>query len=919
MPVKFYTETVYQKYNYYAAWEPNKTIKLGDIGILNGYQFEYIDNLSNLGISFKVREDDNFGKLDFLSDREAQVSIKLSGQAPMEGMNLGEAEAGFQVDFKAKQAVLIKVAKAKTLVIENQIALGKEIEKRFNRAGADRTWDKDWVVVTEVVKGESGTVLVSKGQSASITVQAEASQEAGELSILDASMDFKVLSSRSIGAQAIAQQGITPLFKLKGIRKAFPWQSGRFKTRSARSTDTFVFDEIVPSGAEESSMEKKVEPSPFPVDAATTKSPRVWLFSVGINEYESEAIADLDGCIEDVEQFSKFLKKRLSIPKQQCKLIKNEEATRAGIIEHFRTHFSLLADGDIAVFHYSGHGSWEYTHPVFAKAGLDAKVGHNEVLLCHDSKMSGIHNLADKELRQLVAELQYPEGEASKDIHFVCLFDCCHSGSMLRQDRDLVKVRNVPGDEYGRPLDTYLDGYYAKQYEAKGIVSLPPVDYISLSACSPNQSAVELPTGGLFTQALIQTLESYGTSSFPSYAALYSLVYEMVKYQAYNDQTPYIEFSGKVNPMHSFLLQGEGQQSAYSLLSKRGEDWILAGGAIHGIPYSGWSKVDLPVFDRTLIKQVGTGQLKEVGLETSTLSLQFFESDSPSPDQALYVPISGRKLPIAIKSSWDMTAAKETLLYELAKQKNKERFELVNQSAYTLRITNEGVSIYLGDKLIFGLTEVNEKAYEILVERLSRMAHWEQINALQAPPWSMVNPKQIGLQLTHWNNDSIEVVNLIAPDEQLEKQAYEVMVEYNSVKKGRPYRIEVMNRSSADLYFYLVHLDRKYGIYQKHENYAQSIRSGEKRKLFDSISKRTGFGIGDKETHEIRDVFLLIASLEELRLPFQFAQDSLGREYGKVFNLESIKGPVPLREDIAADFALASWTIKRMEVRIRRD
>ncbi|MEZ5038399.1 MAG: caspase family protein [Saprospiraceae bacterium] len=917
MPAKFYTETVYKQYRYFGAWEPNKPIHLGDIGILQGHHFEYIDNLANLGISFKVRESDQVGQLDFVSDKQARITTKLAGEAAPEGIGLSKADAGFQVSFKAEKAVLIKVNEAKTLVIENQITLGQEIERRYQLSGNGVKWEKEWVVVTEVIQGASGTIIVSEDKEAEIKVKANVAIGQGELNLADTSLGFEVISGQSISAKAIAQKGITPLFKLKGIKKALPWQAGRFKTKSTLTPDDLVFEEIVPEvEATDVTTEATIAVQTKSISKVESK---IWLFSVGINTYKSENIANLDGCVNDVQSLSSFLRKRLAIPKSQCRTIINEEATRAGIISNFRAHFQQLRDGDIAVFHYSGHGSWEYTHDAFVEAGLESVVGHNEVLVCHDSKLPGIYHIADKELRQLVSEVQYPAGASPKDIHFVCLFDCCHSGSMLRQERAQVKLRNIPGDEFGRPLGSYLDGFYEQQYLLHKKVQLPPINYIALSACSPNQSAVELPTGGLFTQGLINTLDTYARgSSFPSYGELYTMLHEMVKYQAYNEQTPYLEYTGKVNPTHSFLLQGEGENAAYSPLIKKDRAWQIAAGSLHGVPYHGWGELSIPIYEKVEGEElVGQAKIKEVGLESSTVFITFEEGYLPPTDKQLYVPVIGRKLPIEIRANALAQQAKESLVIDLEKQKYRERFDIQDNAAYTIAVDPKQYVLYRGEELLFGLSDTDVQARQYFLERLGRIAKWEQINALQAPELSMIDPREISLKLTYWDNENQKQEHLIAPDKDASIKNYQVPIEYDPVKKGRPYMIEVTNNTGTDLYFYLIHLDRKFGIYQKYEHYPKSVSAQDKAILYNSIAKRTGFGIGQPIVKETLDTFIVIASLEALTLPFLFAQASLGSEFGQVVAPSTLKGDGKTREDIEGDFNLARWTLKRMEVKVK--
>ena len=314
------------------------------------------------------------------------------------------------------------------------------------------------------------------------------------------------------------------------------------------------------------------------------KNRKIYVLSIGIDWYKSDHVYDLAGCVNDVVRLKTFFQKQFHIPDDQYRVLINHEATRDGIIEAFRTHFKQLQDGDIALFHYSGHGSWEKTSGEFIEAQLEPIGSRNEVIVCHDSRTDGVYNLADKELRVLISELQYPSKGSSRNIHFACLFDCCHSGSMLRKEEPTVRVRMTSSSKHLRSLDTYLDQKYAKQWKETGSISYPPVDYISMAACSPRESAIEDQEGGLFTSALIRALGMAShRANLPSYAQLFALIREITKTNANNLQTPYFEYAGRVNPFDAFLLQGETTSNAYPEIVQKDGELQVTLGALHGL------------------------------------------------------------------------------------------------------------------------------------------------------------------------------------------------------------------------------------------------------------------------------------------------------------------------------------------------
>src|SRR5215207_9421831 len=80
---------------------------------------------------------------------------------------------------------------------------------------------------------------------------------------------------------------------------------------------------------------------------------------VGIDEYRDQP---LRGCVNDVCAMEEFLGERASgadwTLAPPLRLL-NSDATRAAVIEGFRSYLTQAGPEDIALFYYSGHGSQE--------------------------------------------------------------------------------------------------------------------------------------------------------------------------------------------------------------------------------------------------------------------------------------------------------------------------------------------------------------------------------------------------------------------------------------------------------------------------------------------------------------------------------------------------------------------------------
>lgn len=85
-------------------------------------------------------------------------------------------------------------------------------------------------------------------------------------------------------------------------------------------------------------------------------TPRKLALLIGINEYPSAS--PLRGCLTDVELQRELLVNRFGFVGDDIKILTNQNATRANILQVFEEHLINQArPGDVVVFHYSGHGS----------------------------------------------------------------------------------------------------------------------------------------------------------------------------------------------------------------------------------------------------------------------------------------------------------------------------------------------------------------------------------------------------------------------------------------------------------------------------------------------------------------------------------------------------------------------------------
>jgi hypothetical protein len=209
-----YTKELYKQFHYYATWLPGTPVELGSIGVMKNKEFTKLSHLRNEGIEFGIDADTTKTDMDYASEKAITVKPKISGNMPVAGSVLSQVDAGFTVEFSRENSVLFKAKGSVSHSISNQIKLGQEIRKRIKEG----RWEKNWVVISELVVADSTTILVSSSSKGKIELKAKANIGAAKLDIADAGLQLEVAFSRDLHTQMIAEQGATLLFKVRRSR-----------------------------------------------------------------------------------------------------------------------------------------------------------------------------------------------------------------------------------------------------------------------------------------------------------------------------------------------------------------------------------------------------------------------------------------------------------------------------------------------------------------------------------------------------------------------------------------------------------------------------------------------------------------------------------------------------------------------------
>lgn len=351
---------------------------------------------------------------------------------------------------------------------------------------------------------------------------------------------------------------------------------------------------------------------------------------IGINAYEN--CRQLNGCINDVLAVSRYFErlcqqqvmagdegreivwkpKFLLMPHADeaenlaAQGIQYTEPTRKNVINAF--DFFKDADpqaGDYCLLYYSGHGSFIDAPSVFSKVSPE---GTLQTLVCSDSRGEGGRDLLDKELGYLIAKTLngkttgVPNGPG---VHFLSIFDSCHSGSVSRSDAPMAARMESKGQKVSRSsqiLGFTKDGNeFYKPFKADqkkvGKDGLKHARYINLSACRDAEVAQEKildsyieanlekkRNHGVFSFSLLRTLERSGTDI--SYGALMRRVQMEVRARV-NNQIPVLGKTDLEDEDLQFLRnEMKSLPETFEIACREvfdGMEWYLNAGAINGI------------------------------------------------------------------------------------------------------------------------------------------------------------------------------------------------------------------------------------------------------------------------------------------------------------------------------------------------
>ena len=232
-----------------------------------------------------------------------------------------------------------------------------------------------------------------------------------------------------------------------------------------------------------------------PAFGASTNSSVKRALLIGIGKYE--VLPRLPGSKNDIELVRQVLLSRYGFAEKNIKVVRDEAATRVGVLEALNNIVKEAGPNDVLYIHYSGHGS-----QVEDLNGDEPDDQLDETIVPQDGRMDGVPDITDDELEAIFAKIRTSQA--------VVVLDSCHSGTATRGLDVEVRARFVP-------TDTRVGLYKKTAVSTRSIVPMNKHTYVLFSGAAAHEEALDGPVDGryhgFFTHSLFKSLQSSPTDA----------------------------------------------------------------------------------------------------------------------------------------------------------------------------------------------------------------------------------------------------------------------------------------------------------------------------------------------------------------------------------------------------------------------
>lgn len=217
-----YVKEIHKNLRYRPTWLPGTPVELGSVGVLEEGVFRPLTDLARLGLEFETLTDRVAdGSMDYASTSGASITVKAAGETDQRFKAIASAQAGALVEFSREGATVIQLRNVTIDRIADQPRLHRDMLRSIAVPDDAARWERDWVVITDVVRADSATILIAASAGSRIELEAEA--KIAPSSLADVSAGLTVASESNVSTKIIARSGLTPLYRGSRVRRNFWW------------------------------------------------------------------------------------------------------------------------------------------------------------------------------------------------------------------------------------------------------------------------------------------------------------------------------------------------------------------------------------------------------------------------------------------------------------------------------------------------------------------------------------------------------------------------------------------------------------------------------------------------------------------------------------------------------------------------
>lgn len=263
---------------------------------------------------------------------------------------------------------------------------------------------------------------------------------------------------------------------------------------------------------------------------------------VGVNRYKN--VRALHGCVNDVRNMADILTSFYEFSPDEIRTIVDESVTRNNVMNRFDWLVDGAKEGDLLLFHFSGHGS-----QIQDRDGDELEDSLDEILCLYDMDFRNPDSyLLDDDFNDIIDRL--PKG-----VFLTVCIDSCHSGTATRDLALLTSELQIPPDGMKLqprfiepPTDIALRSYNAsiairrlgskirEDKKDKVIGNDAEAKHVLLAACMDDQTSVDAYINnnysGAFTYYLCKTIRD--TRGLITYLELMKRVQNSLSFNSFS-------------------------------------------------------------------------------------------------------------------------------------------------------------------------------------------------------------------------------------------------------------------------------------------------------------------------------------------------------------------------------------------------